>query len=70
MTTIDNITDEQIEALRTEAASAGDDRQVQICDAALGLEPDYSRGRACLLIEQGRARELCARAISAAEAQS
>lgn len=65
MTTVDTITDEQIEALRSEAATAGDTRQVQICDAALGLEPDYS-----LIIEHGRAREMCARAIAAAEAQS
>lgn len=35
MTTIESITDEQIEALCSEAASAGDLEQVAICERAL-----------------------------------
>lgn len=34
-TTIDTVTTSQIEALRAEAAEAGDEEQVRICDAAL-----------------------------------
>jgi len=50
------ITDEQIEALRTEAGAAGDLDQVAICDRAL-LEGD------------AEARAECARVIADAEAQ-
>lgn len=35
MTTIDTLTDAQIEALRDEAGAAGDSAMVDICDAAL-----------------------------------
>ena len=35
MTTIDTITDYQIEALRTEAADAGDSQMIEYCDRAL-----------------------------------
>lgn len=50
------ITDAQIEALRTEAAAAGDDAQVALCDAALAGD------------ETARAR--CERAIHAAQAMA
>lgn len=50
------ITDEQIEALRTEAGEHGDLAQVELCDAALGGD------------EAARAR--CERAIRAAQAMA
>lgn len=56
MTTADNVTDEQIVDLRTEATWAGDDEQVDICTAA--LEGD------------AEARTECARVIAEAEAQA
>ena len=64
MTTIDNITDIQISALRTEAGSAGDADGVAICDKALG----ESEGPECPL-SQVEARAFCAEWISDAEAQ-
>lgn len=39
-TTIETITTEQIETLRTEAGTAGDMEQVALCDAALAPQPD------------------------------
>lgn len=54
MTNIDTITDEQIEALRSEAGSAGDSEMVAICDRALAGD-------------QGE-REECARVIADVEA--
>lgn len=56
MTTIETLTNAQIRALRTEAATAGDDAQVALCDSA--LDGDDS------------ARAHCAKAIAAAEAQA
>lgn len=55
MTTIDTITDEQIDLLRAEAAAHGDLAQVRLCDRA--LDGDHT------------ARLECARVIRDAEAQ-
>ncbi len=55
MTTIDNITDEQIETLRSEAATAGDLVQVDACTDALSGDVG--------------ARQTCVAAIREAEAQ-
>ena len=52
MNRIYDITDKQIETLRAEAGTAGDDEQVKLCDAALNGDAD--------------ARAECARVISAA----
>ena len=52
----DELTDEQIRALRREAAEAGDDRQVITCDRALAGDDN--------------ARMLCALAIRYARGQS
>lgn len=41
MTTIETITDEQIEALRIEAGEAGDTKQVAICDRALDKTAEH-----------------------------
>lgn len=78
-TTAATITNQQIRALRTEAAEAGDLLQVAICDWALGevdaddiaerdvLDPaDRSR---VLAMSVHEARVACARVIAAAEAQ-
>lgn len=51
------ITDSQIRTLRDEAAAAGDDAQVNLCNAALGLAESW-------MVDE--AREMCAKAISAA----
>lgn len=57
MTTTTNITtDKQIEQLRSEAAAAGDDKQVALCDQAL-------RGNVAARVE-------CERVIADAAAQS
>jgi hypothetical protein len=56
MTTINNITDEQIEALSTEAGAAGDLEQVAICRHALAGDE--------------RAKAECVRAIRDAEARA
>lgn len=62
------ITDEQIRALRDEAAAAGDTMQVEICETALG-EDDF------VSLEDGRhlstreCRLECQRAIDSASAQ-
>lgn len=55
-TTIETITDEQIEALKSEARDAGDFEQVTLCDKALA-------GNAA-------ARAECVRVIRAAEAMA
>jgi hypothetical protein len=55
-TTIETITNEQIETLRAEAGQAGDLDQVAVCDAALAGDES--------------ARRKCVRVISDAEAQS
>ena len=60
--TADNITRAQIEALRAEAAEAGDLRQVEWCDAA--LLP------LCGLGARRTARQVCADAINDASAMA
>lgn len=40
-TTIETITDEQIEGLRTEAGAAGDEAQVRLCSISLGDAVTY-----------------------------
>lgn len=55
MTTIETITDEQIETLATEAGAAGDSEQVAICERALAGDDS--------------ARVECVRVIRDAEAQ-
>lgn len=55
MTTIETLTDEQLVALRGEAAAAGDSAQVELCRRAL-------RG-------DERAMAACVRVISEAESQ-
>lgn len=60
MTTIDNITDEQIEALAVEADAADDLKQLHLCAIALGHRPG----------DRQAARAACAKAIASAEAQS
>ena len=55
-TTIETVTNTQISQLRTEAATAGDADQVQLCDAALAGD--------------SAARAACVAAIRDAEAQS
>jgi hypothetical protein len=62
-TTIESITDEQIEALRQGAGQAGDGAMVDTCSMALGDDEGAT-------IEQvKRARERCVEAIRDAEAQ-
>lgn len=48
MTTIQTVTDEQIATLRSEAAAAGDDAQVRICDRA--LDGDDSARAECVRV--------------------
>lgn len=55
----DNITQDQIEQLRTEAAAAGDTEMVRICDAAYGRASGSPT-----------ARQKCADAINAARAMA
>ena len=71
-TTADNITDEQIEALRDEAASANDLDQMYLCLRALGetLEPVYHDGGPAMGMSVAAARAECASVIADAEAQS
>ena len=57
MTTAKTITDSQIRTLRDEAAAAGDDAQVNLCNAALGLAEAW-------MVDE--AREQCAKAIAEA----
>lgn len=77
------ITDEQIETLRSEAAQAGDTLQVALCDVALASGLTYiaevGEHRAELetlgvvpehVDADVRARELCAQAIADAQAQT
>lgn len=60
MTTIDTITDEQIETLRTEAGAAGDASQADLCRVALGWTEHTDGARL-------EARERCVEAIREAE---
>lgn len=83
MTNTTNITDEQIETLRDEAAQAGDLAMVAICDVALAQQldeiaevDDSVRGalEAKGIIPEHvnadvKARAECARVIAAAQAQ-
>ena len=59
MTTIENITREQIKQLRSEAAQAGDEEMEATCEAALHGTDE----------ETFSAREVCIAVISDAEAQ-
>ena len=55
-TTIETITDEQIKQLRNEAGTAGDRKQVELCDRALQGD--------------GAARRKCADVIAYAEGEA
>jgi len=68
-TTIETITAEQIEELRTEAGAAGDDEMKRICTAALG---GFGYGGCGQLGEKVMARALvaCVEAIREAELAS
>jgi hypothetical protein len=75
MTTIDTLTDTQIETLRDEAAAAGDLAQVALCRLALGyalneLSPLELDAVSCVDVARAEARIRCLRAIQSAEAQS
>lgn len=71
------VTDQQLRALRTEAVRAGDYRQVDICDVALGVRPQHtatdrgsikdSRGKS---MTRAKARSVCAEVISYAQAEA
>lgn len=72
-TTTETVTDSQIRALRIEAAQVGDWDQEELCFRALGeespvREPGIITDRV-LGADRAMARDLCARAIAAAEAQ-
>lgn len=58
--TADNVTDEQIEALRAEAATYGDVAMVDLCDAALTeidcYEVRSARIKCAIAIENARIR--------------
>ena len=77
--TADTITDKQIRALRTEAAQAGDEAQVKLCDLALTYDANYEewlherqphkRPAAWEDVERAhRAKHKCAQAINTARA--
>ncbi len=61
MTTIETITDEQIEQLRTDAGEHGDLSMVEVCDSALGRHDES---------EIYRARQRVVAVINEAEAQA
>lgn len=73
---VDEISTSQIKALREEAMSAGDYRQVTVCDVALApLERDNSDGTPLEDYDgdpmtRTEARQLCADAVNAAKAAS
>ena len=65
------VTDQQIRDLRAEAVQAGDWRQVDVCDVALGKRPQHTAtGRGSIKDSSGRsmtrakARSACSRVIS------
>ena len=71
-TTIETLTDAQINALRTEAGEAGDFLQLEICNVALSgrvSEDSYEtityaeRNRLCRMTES-EAREICLEVIN------
>ena len=70
-----NITDKQIESLRTEALIAGDYRMVDVCDVALASREDANDDGTPLVDSDGNpttrtaARAECARVIADAGAQ-
>jgi hypothetical protein len=77
LTTADNITNQQIKALREEAMAAGDYRQVAICDVALNpLETaDPLTGEPLVdsdgnPITRGLARAKCAAVIAYAQGEA
>lgn len=63
MTTVDTITPRQIDALRTEAVHAGDEKQVDLCQMAEG-----AFGHNATVADREALRE-CVRVINNAEAQ-
>lgn len=65
MTTIDNVTQAQIEQLRTEAAEAGDMAQVALCTAALKYLRESDGAP-----RSNRDLAKCVRAIQSAEAMA
>jgi hypothetical protein len=72
MTTLDP-TDDQIHALREEAARAGDHAMIEICDRALEPVRRTQTGRALSVVRlaiRDRARAECARVIAEAQAQN
>jgi hypothetical protein len=67
-----NITEANIESLRTEAGEAGDMLQVIYCDIALGRDPDDWMVGQCgvdAIISVDGARAKCAQALAWARAQ-
>lgn len=72
-----SVTDKQIRDLRAEAVQAGDWRQVDLCDVALGIRPQHtatdrgslkdSSGRS---ITRSKARSACAKVISYAQGEA
>lgn len=68
-TTVESVTQEQIESLMREAGEAGDSGQVELCERALLALYDPRRGsRAAPSDQFAPALEACVRAIRAAEA--
>lgn len=68
-------TDDEIEALRAEAAAHGDAERVEICDVALGRQEiacvDTDDDSAPVVaVRAAQARVMCARVIAAARAQA
>lgn len=68
-TTAETITDEQIRALRTESAEAGDDRMADICTVALDERDHAVSHEVRVGYTTSTARAECARVIADAEAQ-
>lgn len=63
--TIENVTAQQIEQLRTDAGEAGDSEQVALCNRALTYDP--RRGREVLTFD-AEAIRACVSATNASEA--
>jgi len=69
MTTIDNLTDEQIQTLRDEATKHGDKITVGVCDTALDHPGNYLGHGKRERVEKARdlARAECVRLIAESE---
>jgi hypothetical protein len=72
--TLETLTDHQIQALRREAAEAGDIRMACICEIALGgggdgAEPGTDMAVVAVEYDADSARAECVRVINDAEAQ-